>query len=217
MKVIIFGIQDTAQLAHYYLTTDSEYDVVAFSVHEKYKENQDSFCGLPLVSFEDVELIYPPDEFVFFAPMTYKNMNQDRVKVYKEIKEKGYRLINYISSKATVFDNNEFGENCFVLEDNTIQPFVKVGNNVVLWSGNHIGHHGVIKDNVFITSQVVISGHCTIGENSFIGVNATIRDYTELANFTFVGMGANITENTSEYSVYITPKSKKMSISSLDL
>ena len=31
-KVIIFGILDTAELAHYYLTNDSEYEVVAFTV-----------------------------------------------------------------------------------------------------------------------------------------------------------------------------------------
>jgi hypothetical protein len=35
-KVIIFGILDNSELAHYYLTTDSEYDVVAFTVNEEF-------------------------------------------------------------------------------------------------------------------------------------------------------------------------------------
>ena len=51
---------------------------------------------------------------------------------------------------------------------------VKIGNNVVLWSGNHIGHNTVIRDNCFIASHVVISGFCEIGENCFLGVNSTV-------------------------------------------
>ena len=35
-KVIVFGLQDFAELAHYYLTHDSDYEVVAFCVHEAF-------------------------------------------------------------------------------------------------------------------------------------------------------------------------------------
>ena len=71
-------------------------------------------------------------------------------------KKKGYDFYSYVSPKATVL-TNKIGENCFILEDNTIQPFVEIGNNCVLWSGNHIGHHGKIDDHVFITSHCVVS------------------------------------------------------------
>ena len=57
-----------------------------------------------------------------------------------------------------VWARHEIGENCFIFEDNTIQPFVKIGDDVVLWSGNHIGHHAEIGDHCFISSHVVISG-----------------------------------------------------------
>ena len=50
-KVIIFGILDTAELAHWYLDNDSEHEVVAFTVHKKYIKG-DQFRGLPLVEFE---------------------------------------------------------------------------------------------------------------------------------------------------------------------
>lgn len=208
-KVIIFGLLDTAELAHYYLEKDSEHEVVAFTVSKKYlKEN--TFRGLPVVAFEDLENIYPPKEFYLFAPMTAKQMNQLREKIYLEGKEKGYQFISYISSKATIFDN-EIGENCFILEDNTIQPFTKIGNNVVLWSGNHIGHHGVIKDHVFFTSHVVMSGHCIIESHCFFGVNATIRDYSNIAKGTLLAMGASLTkQNTDEWGVYVGNPAKKL-------
>src|ERR1043165_1195159 len=107
--------------------------------------------------------------------MSPRGMNRAREAIYEGIKTRGYRCISYVSSKATVCDN-EIGENCFILEDNTIQPFTKIGNNVVLWSGNHIGHHGVIHDHVTFTSHVVMSGHCDIDRYTFLGVNATLRD-----------------------------------------
>jgi sugar O-acyltransferase (sialic acid O-acetyltransferase NeuD family) len=208
-KVLIFGVLDTAELAHYYLTHDSEHEVVAFTVSKAFLE-QNRFKGLPVVPFEDIEMLYPPQEYKLFAPMTAKKMNTLRETIYLEGKAKGYDFITYISSKATWF-NNDIGENCFILEDNTIQPFTKIGNNVLLWSGNHIGHHGEIKDHVFFTSHVVLSGHCTVGSHCFFGVNATIRDYTTLAKGTLLAMGASLTkQETEEWSVYVGNPAKRL-------
>ncbi|GGN00759.1 hypothetical protein GCM10010967_38820 [Dyadobacter beijingensis] len=207
-KIIVFGVLDTAELAHYYLTHDSEHEVVAFTVNRQYIE-QDNFHGLPVVAFEDVETLFPPSEYKFFAPMTGRNMNRNREAIYNHAKAKGYQFISYISSRATLF-NNEIGENCFILEDNTIQPFTTIGNNVVLWSGNHIGHHGQIKDHVFFTSHVVLSGHCVVESYSFFGVNATIRDYTTIAQGTLVGMASAIMKETEEWGVYVGNPAKKV-------
>lgn len=211
-KVIIFGVLDTAELAHFYLTHDSDHEVVAFTVNQEYLK-ETTFWGLPVVAFEEVELLFPPSEFKFFAPMTGRKMNKNREKVYLDAKAKGYEFISYISSKATLF-GNEIGENCFILEDNTIQPFTKIGNNCVLWSGNHIGHHGIIKDHVFFTSHVVLSGHCTVESYSFFGVNATIRDYTTIAEGTLVAMSASITKNTEAWGVYMGSPAEKRPIPS---
>ena len=208
-KVIIFGIQDYAELAHYYLEHDSDFAVEAFCVNEQYLPEGRMFRGLPVVPFEGIENAYPSSDFSFFAPMAPKKMNQLRETVYNEIKGLGYSLVSYISSKATLF-GNEIGDNCFILEDNTLQPFTKIGNNVVLWSGNHIGHHGHIKDHVTFTSHVVMSGHCVIGENSFLGVNATLRDGLNIGKGTLVGMAAAITKDTEEWGVYIGNPAKKL-------
>jgi len=207
-KVIIFGTKDTAELAHFYLTHDSEHEVVGFALNKEFIEG-DTFHELPVIPFENIENHYSNKEYLFFAPMTGSRMNKNREKVYLEIKSKGYQLISYISSKATVFHDTEIGENCFILENNTIQPFTTIGNNVVLWSGNHIGHHGRIDDHVFFTSHVVLSGHCHVKSYCFLGVNSTIRDFTVLEKGTLVAMGATITKDTEEWGVYIGNPGKK--------
>ena len=209
-KVVIFGVLDTAELAHFYLENDSEHEVVAFTINKEYLK-EEVFRGLPVVPFEEVETYYSPEEYSFFAPMTARNMNRNREKIYLEAKAKGYSFISYISSRATIFDRSLIGENCFILEDNTIQPFTKIGNNVVLWSGNHIGHHGIIHDHVFFTSHVVMSGHCDIGSYSFFGVNATIKDYTKIAQGTLVGMTAAVTKDVEEeWGVYVGNPAKRV-------
>jgi sugar O-acyltransferase (sialic acid O-acetyltransferase NeuD family) len=201
-KVIIFGVQDFAQLAKFYLQHDSEHEVVAFSVNEQYLPAGNTFEGLPVVAFESIETVYSPAEFKFFAPMSPSRMNRLRESVYRQIKEKGYDMISYVSSRATVFPGAQIGANCFILEDNTIQPFTSIGNNVVLWSGNHIGHHSVIKDHVSFTSHVVLSGHCTVEPFAFFGVNATVRDNIHIAEGSFIAMAAAVTRDTEPWGVY---------------
>lgn len=215
-KIIIFGIQDFAELAHFYLENDSEHEVVAFCVNEHYLPKEPVFKGLPIVAFENVEVLYPPTDFLFFAPLSPQKMNRIREKIYFEIKSKGYQLISYISSKATWF-NNPIGENCFIFENNTIQPFVTIGNNVILWSGNHIGHHSVINDHVMFTSHVVLSGHCVVEKYCTLGVNSTIRDGITLAEGTFVAMAASIIKNTEEWSLYKGNPAVKSEKSTKDL
>lgn len=215
-NVIIFGINDFAELAHYYLENDSEHEVTAFCVHEKYLPEKPIFKDLPVVAFETVERHYDPEQFVFFAPMAPKKMNTLRQNVYDSAKQKGYKFISYISSKATLF-NNVIGDNCFILEDNTIQPFTTIGNNVILWSGNHIGHHCIIKDHVMFTSHVVLSGHCVVESNCFFGVNATIRDGLTIKEGSLIAMAASITQDTESWSAYVGNPQKKLSKPSLEI
>ena len=53
-KVVVFGINDLAELTHWYLTNDSNYEIVAFTVNEDYMSVTE-FKGLPVVPFEKLE------------------------------------------------------------------------------------------------------------------------------------------------------------------
>ena len=214
-KVIIFGLNDFAELAHYYLTNDSNYDVVGFTVNYEYLKDC-TFKGLPVIAFEEIELHFPPDKYLLFSPMTGIRMNTVREKIYLQGKLKGYEYASYISSKAVIF-NNEIGENCFILENNTLQPFTKIGNNVILWSGNHIGHHSIIEDHVFFTSHVVMSGHCLIKKRAWIGVNSTLRDYITVGEGCLIGMGSLITKSTDNYSFYLGSPARKSDRLAIDV
>jgi len=206
--VVIFGTGEYAAVANVYLTQDSPWDVVAFTVNESFIGAAE-FEGLPVVAFERLEERFPPDEYAMFVAIGFRDVNQARANVYAQCKARGYELISYISSKATHWGGLEVGDNTFIFEDNTIQPFAKIGSNVVIWSGNHIGHHVVIGDHCFVTSHVVVSGGVVVGEYCFLGVNATIRDHITIAPSTVVGAGALVMKDTDREDVYIAPRTEK--------
>jgi sugar O-acyltransferase (sialic acid O-acetyltransferase NeuD family) len=214
--IIIFGSGDIAQLAHYYFSTDSNYEVVAFTVDANYIK-ESVFCGLPVVAFEDVTKNYPPDSYDLFVALSYSKLNAVRKEKFLTAKEIGYKLVSFISSRATVLNEGRIGENCFIFEDNTIQPFVKIGNNVTLWSGNHVGHHSVIHDHTFIASHVVISGGVEIGEQCFVGVNATLRDHIKIGDRCVVGAGSLLLSDAAPEGVYIGTATERSKVPSTRL
>lgn len=203
-KAVIFGTGSFGEVAWFYLTHDSEYEVVAFTENPVSKE---TLKGLPVVDFSTLEKSHPPESYEILIAVGASKLGAIRREFSEKAKEKGYRLIRYICSKATVW-TEDIGENCFIFEDNTIQPFVSIGKNTVLWSGNHIGHHTRIDDDCFITSHVVISGHCHVKKNSFLGVNATLRDGITIGEYNIIGANALIMKNTSDNDVYVPEKTK---------
>ena len=206
-KLVIFGAGDIARLAHHYFTHDSPHDVAGFVVDRAYRK-ADEFLGLPLVDAEDAPRRFPPGDYEMFVALSYAKMNGIRAEKYAAMKTAGYRLVSYISSRCSYLSSTPPGDNCFILEDNTVQPFVSIGNDVTLWSGNHIGHDATIEDHCFITSHVVISGYVRVGTRSFIGVNATLRNSITLAPQTLIGAGAIIMKNTKPKEVYMPERAK---------
>jgi sugar O-acyltransferase (sialic acid O-acetyltransferase NeuD family) len=205
-KLIIIGNTTNARLARWYFDKDTSYEVVAFSVHQAYIAEA-VFQGLPVVPFETLETQYPPADFEAFVAVGYTNMNKIREQLYLEAKTKGYTLPNYISPRCSFLTEEPIGDNNLILEDNTIQPFVKIGSNNVLWSGNHIGHDTVIHDHNFITSHVVVSGYCRIHNNCFLGVNATLHNDVTLQRETLLAAGAVIGKDSVEKGVYLPARS----------
>lgn len=212
-NVIVFGTGSLAELVHFYLERDSDYNVVAFCADAEYIE-EDSFLGLPLIAWEELPMAMPPETHKMFIAIGYKQVNQVRAERYHAAKAAGYELITYVSSKCTHWGDTPIGDNCFIFENNNIQPFVTIGSDNIIWSGNHIGHHGTIGNHCFLTSHVVVSGHVRIHDYAFLGVNATIRDSIEIAESTVIGAGALVMRSTKPREVYIserTPLYKKSS------
>ena len=218
-KIVIFGEGKIADEAYFYLTNDSPHDIVAFTVDEEFMTKKELF-GLPIIPFQGVEDRYPPGEFQMFVAVGYQDMNKLRARKYSEAKDKGYELISYVNSRASNFGDVEIGDNCLVLENAVIQPCSRIGSNVFIWSGNHIGHHAIVGDHCYIAGHVVISGSTTIEPYCFVGVNATLGHEITIGRESFVGANCLVTKNAGDKSVFVnqdTPKFRLDSSSFLKL
>lgn len=207
-KAVIFGTGGFAEVVDFYLSRDSEFAVAGFTATGDAAAERE-FRGRPLVPFDEVTLRFPPDDHKMFVAVGYTKLNTLREQFCREARGKGYELLSYVCSKGTHWGDTTIGDNVFVFEDNTIQPFVSIGEGTILWSGNHIGHHSSIGTYCFITSHVVVSGYCRIGNRCFLGVNSTIADDTAVADDNIIGPGALIQKPTSPGEVYVAERTQK--------
>src|SRR5439155_25480242 len=159
--------------AHRFLVKDSPHTIVAFTVDDRYVQGP-AHRGLPLVPFEEVERRFPPDDFRMLILLGYQSMNGLRADKYRQAKAKGYTLESYVASDIFRVDPLNIGENCFIMDNQSISLDVRIGNDVVMWSSNHIGDFSAIGDHAWISSHVTVAADVTIRERAFLGVGATV-------------------------------------------
>jgi sugar O-acyltransferase (sialic acid O-acetyltransferase NeuD family) len=209
-NVVIFGTGRGADVALRYITFDSPHDICGFTVDKEYLKLR-KFNELPVVEFEKVTETFPPEDYKMFVPLGWEDMNKIRYKKYAEAKNKGYEFISYVNSEIPRIEEIHVGENCFILENQSINLGVKIGNNVVMWSGNQIGDSAQIMDHCWISSHVCVAGNVVIKPFCIVGVNATITHNITVEEECFVGANALINHNTAPKGVYVvegTPKAK---------
>jgi len=195
-KLIIYGIGKFAEYAAYVFQKDTDFSVMAFCIEEKFLENQTQFSK-PLVEFESIESIYSPNDHYLYIAV---GNNQIRKRLFLEAKAKGYTLASYISSKSSYWDNLGAGEHIFIDEGCVLQPFVKIGDNSILFTSN-LGHHSKIGDHTLL-SGCGAGGNVSIGNGCYVGINTAIKQNINVADNCTIGMGCIIEHNTNPGEVY---------------
>ena len=100
------------------------------------------------------------------------------------------------------------GDNCLIMDEVIVHPFVELGSNIMVWSGAHIGHGSVVGDNCFFASRSLAAGFVTVEANCFIGANSTIRHGLTIGRESIIGAGAVITKDTGERSITAAPNAR---------
>jgi sugar O-acyltransferase (sialic acid O-acetyltransferase NeuD family) len=211
-KLVIVGDSAFAEVACEYFSLDSQYEVAGFAVERAYL-TRDIMLERPVVALEDVAARFPPSNHDVYVAIVYSQLNRLRTRLLQLTKNAGYHPISYVSPQAFVWNNVHMGQHCFIFEHNVVQPFVTLGDNVVLWSGNHIGHHSRVGDNVFISSHVAISGFCEIGANTFLGVNACVANNVTIGKDCWIGPGVVVSKDVEDGRILRAPESEEAKVS----
>jgi sugar O-acyltransferase (sialic acid O-acetyltransferase NeuD family) len=201
-KIILFGSGRGADVAFRFLARDSEHEICGFATERKYLDRE-SLHDLPVVPFEEVEERFPPGKYKMLALLGYQRMNCLRAEKYLAAKAKGYQFISYVNSHFYRAEDLDIGENCFILDNQSISLDVKIGNNVVMWSSNHVGDLSTIGDHSWLASHVTVAAEVKVEPYCFLGIGATIGNKLTLGQRTFVGANALVASDTTENSVHL--------------
>jgi sugar O-acyltransferase (sialic acid O-acetyltransferase NeuD family) len=212
-KVVLFGTGRGADVAFRFLTRDSDHELCGFSTERHYLD-RDTFHDLPVVAFEDVEQRFPPDRYKMLILLGYQRMNALRAEKYLAAKAKGYEFISYVNSQFYRAEDLQIGENCFILDNQSISLDVKIGNNVVMWSSNHVGDLSTIGDHSWLASHVTVAADVTVQPYCFLGIGATVGNKLLLGQRTFVGANALVASSTAENSVHVAAASEPVDLDS---
>jgi sugar O-acyltransferase (sialic acid O-acetyltransferase NeuD family) len=199
-KLVLVGDSVFAQVARELFQFDSAFDVVAFAV-ERLFIARDEKDGLPVLPFEELTQLCPPDDHSVFVAIVFTQFNRLRARLYREAKTMGYSMASYVSSAAQIRPHATLGEHCFICEYTVVQPFAAIGNNVVIWSGNQICHRARIGDHTFILPNCIISDGVTIGAHGIVGANVTIGSDCVVGEDCYLGPATVIEDDVPPRSV----------------
>ena len=212
-RIVIFGIGKIADVIQFFMREDSNMDVCAFTVDSAYLTST-TYNGLPVVPFEELSALYPPDQFSIFVALGYQEMNALREQKMKEAENLGYEIISYIHPASGVPKDLVYGRNCFIMNNVCIHPRVVLGDNVFVWSGAVIGHHSIVGPHTWITSAANISGNVSIGRNCFLAVGCTIGNSISVGDEVFIGACTLVVKSVESGKVIIRESDKPIKLNS---
>lgn len=208
-NAIIFGNTSFSKMVKYYIEKYTDINIVGFCVNQVYV-SEPIIDNIPVIPFETIKKKYPPDKYDFFIAIGNNSMNTVREKVYNNISNKGYSILNFIHPSA-VIENAFIGHGNIILENVSIGYNVKIGNGNVIWNGVTLSHEDSIGNFNYIAPACALAGRVTIKDNCFLGINCTIKNDITIKSYSLIGAGCYINKSTQEKDVFITTSTLHLS------
>lgn len=115
--------------------------------------------------------------------------NAIRVKLYKKLKNIGFKLPIIVSPLAYVSKHSFIDEGTIIMHHALINANASIGKNCIINTKALIEHDAIIEDNCHISTASVINGGVTVKENTFFGSNAMSKEYIEIEANSIIGGG----------------------------
>ncbi len=198
-KIIVYGAGAYANVFYYEVKRTNIMEIVAFAVDSNYIQAQKDFLGIPLICFENCEVLYPPEEYDMMVLCGYTRM-RDRKAMFDKAKAKGYKLCNYISPDAYVEEGVQLGENNIIFSNAFIGHHGKMGDGNIVRQNVYLGHQFNLGNHIIISSGCTIGGNCKIGDMSFIALGAVVIDSISIGYECLIGAASNVVKNIDAFS-----------------
>lgn len=175
-KVIVYGSITLMKMLCYDARDNADFQIAALVSDPDYLGG-DELAGLPWVSYEKIQALYPPDEYDMLALFN------------------GYR-----SMRADVTPDIRMGVNNVIMGNAHTGFGGSMGDNNLIRQGVYLGHEFKIGNNNIIAAGCTIGGHCHMGNSCYIGLGTTIVNHINIADETLAGAGSVVIRDTEPYS-----------------
>ena len=209
-KTLVFGCGGLAEVMSVHLSRVGR-PVVAFTLEQQHLQLE-GFEALPVVAWEEITPMYPPEDHDLVIPLGWSQVNAVRERIYAQAKAMGYGLPGFQAPSASVMSDLPSQSNTIIYTQAMVGTKTRLGENVYISSGTNISHHCVVEDHVFIASGVLTGGNCHIERNAVIGLGAILRSGVRIGQGAFVGMGAVVTLDVEPHTVVVGHPARRISL-----
>lgn len=187
-KIVLIGGGGHCKVIIDIIKNTNEYEIVGIT--EK-KIDADKVLDVPIIGDDNfLKNIYKNGvEYAFISLGAIDNVKL-REKLYKKVKNIGFKVPKLIHKSAVVSPYAKIGEGTCVMAGAVINAGVKVGNNSIINTGSIIEHDCIIGDNVQISPGAILAGNIKVKNNSLIGMGSNIIQGVTIGENVTIGAGA---------------------------
>lgn len=207
-KIIFFGVTSVGKRLKAIMERDSDMRVEAFCVTPEYYKEGGTYCGVPVVSFDDLEKLYGKDNFEIYLTIRFGSMNEKRAKAYELCEKRGYRIANYIHPSSKNY-SSKMGRGNIIFPNVYIADFAEIGNGNIIWYNSFISSDSKIGNFNWLV-HVQLAGHTNIGNNCFMGNMSGTTNGITIGNYNLIAAGTMVTKNTKDNTVVLPSKNKEL-------
>lgn len=133
-----------------------------------------------------------------------------RAIIYKNLKDKGYKLATVISYNARVSKHAVVHEGVVIMHGAVVNANAHISENCIINSLSLIEHDVFIGSHSHISTGAIINGNCRIGSHNFIGSQSVISNQINIKDNIIVGAGSVVISDINESGTYVGNPAKNI-------
>ena len=166
------------------------------------------YAGASIHRFEEMKNFHDELEFVIAT-----GEPAGREKLFRKIKDAGYKLTTIVAPGCTMFPGSSLGEGCVIVDATTsISTNVVIGDNVLINGRACIGHDAVIGNNCVMSVYSFVGGGTKIGNNVYVAPGAMLKDKISVGDDAIIGMGAVVLRHVRSAAIMLGNPAKRVGI-----
>lgn len=158
----------------------------------------------------DMERYYEKGVRNAFVTIGFMGHGDIRERLYRQLKDIGYRLPNIIDNTAIVSENAKLGEGIFVGKKTAINAEAEIGDMSIINTGAVIEHDCIVEEFSHISVGSVLCGSVHIGKASLVGANAVVIQGKKIGRHCIVAAGTVVRKDTEDYCMVWDGKCRKI-------